>query len=207
MAVTSNMPPQDIFPRFEYLTKLMVFKWLYHYDNHRLRPFSQVTVPADSMNAFREQYLQTKNIYVTHYIFDNQLCRHVANSVNYLKFIQILNKKDIQDIKEDMFRFLDYLENLAVSGVFEETGNKAYIYISDVDITASYAYLRAKNMYFSMIKTFILTSATSMEEETFKRMKNWIQSTIKNSILITVANEKQRIIYFENQRKIVNGLE
>jgi hypothetical protein len=118
----------------------------------------------------------------------------------------LIEKDDIQKIKEDMLSLLDYLEKMAVTGQFEETGNLVNLYISDIDITTSYTYLESENIHFSMIKTFILTSVNSMDENTFEKMKKWIHSLIKISALITLTNEKQRILYFEKQRKIVNEL-
>jgi hypothetical protein len=112
----------------------------------------------------------------------------------------------VQNIKNDLFQLLDYLENIAITGQYKETGNAVHIYISDIDITTNYCYMEADDIKFSMIKTFILTSVTSLDEKTFEKMKDWVHSFIKTSTLITVAGEKQRVNYFENQRKIINEL-
>jgi hypothetical protein len=118
----------------------------------------------------------------------------------------MIEKSDILKIKEDLFSMLDYLEKIAITGQFIETGNAVNLYISDIDITAHYTYLEAKNMRCSMVKTFILSSVNSLDEQTFEKMKKWIHSLIKISTLITLTNEKQRVLYFEKQRKIVNEL-
>jgi hypothetical protein len=207
IAEMSTLLPQDLFPRFEYLSKLSIFKWhYYYYNNNQVKPFHEFAVPDIIQEAFKEQYLQTKDIKKTHYIFDNQLCRHVVTDVIYFNNIRLINEEDRQKIKENLFRFLDYLEKLTISGTFEETGNSVCIYISDVDLTATYSYMKARGITFSMVKTFILTSVTSTDEDMFEKMKSWIQSTIRTSTLITLANEKQRVLFFEKQRKIVNQL-
>jgi hypothetical protein len=118
----------------------------------------------------------------------------------------LLETEDVLKIKDDLFQLLDFLENIAITGRFKETGNEVNIYISDVDITSNYCYMEADDLRFSLIKTFILTSVTSLDEKTFEKMKDWIHSFIKISSLITVAGEKQRIMYFDTQRKIVNEL-
>ncbi|MDR3268624.1 MAG: hypothetical protein LBT83_06115 [Tannerella sp.] len=207
MVVISNILPQDLFPRFEYLSKLTVFKWYYHYYNdNQVKPFHEFTVPDIIRNGLKEQYLLAKNIKKTRYIFDNHLCEHVIKDVNYFSNIRLMDAEDIQKVKKELFQFLDYLKNLTVNGTFKETGNIVYIYVSDLDILTSYSYMRTKNIKFSLIKAFLLTSVTSMNEDTFEKMRSWIQSVIKTSTLITLANEKQRILFFERQWEIVNSL-
>jgi len=57
-----------------------------------------------------------------------------------------------------------------------------------------------------MIKAFILSYITSFDENTFEKMKHWIHALVKISTLITLTNEKQRVLFFERQRNIVNEL-
>ncbi|MDR1675865.1 MAG: hypothetical protein LBR86_05310, partial [Tannerella sp.] len=109
-------------------------------------------------------------------------------------------------VKEDIFRLLDYLEHIATYGVHEETGNKVNIYVADVDVTSSYAYIRGDNFNLCVLKTFFLASATSTDEVIYEKTKNWITATLRLSTLITVANERQRVLYFERQREIVRSL-
>ena len=101
---------------------------------------------------------------------------------------------------------LDYLEKMAISGKFNETSNTVNIYISDIDITTGYTYFESKNIHLTMIKSFILSYVTSYDRETFEIMKHWINALIKISTLITLTNEKQRVLFFEKQRNIVNEL-
>jgi hypothetical protein len=38
-------------------------------------------------------------------------------------------------------------------------------------------------------------------------MTNWLRSMIRVSTLITATNEKQRILYFEEQKQIIQKIE
>jgi hypothetical protein len=206
MAVLSNIIPQDIFPGFDVLTKYVVFKWQYHYNGNQPLPFREVVLPESVVDAFKAQYICSKRIKKSSYVFDNQLCRYVVDDVNYFRSIRMISEEEVEIIKEDIFRLLDYLEHIATFGTFEETGNKVSIYVTDVDITNSYSYIRGGNANLCMIKTFFLTSATSTDEVIYEKTRNWITATLKLSTLITVANERQRVLYFEKQREIVRSL-
>ncbi|MDR2040753.1 MAG: hypothetical protein LBP98_00340 [Tannerella sp.] len=206
MAVLTNIIPQDIFSGFDLLIKYIIFKWQYHYNSSHTRPFREVVLADSVVNALKAESACTKKIKKVSYVFDNQLCRYVVDDINYFRSIRMIDEEEVQLVKEDIFRLLDYLENIATFGVFEETGNKVNIYVTDVDITNSYSYIRGGNFNLCMIKAFFLTSATSVDEVIYERTRNWITATLKLSTLITVANERQRVLYFEKQREIVHSL-
>ena len=157
-------------------------------------------------NFFDEYMLEMKNFNKTYYVFDNGLFRFFVDRVNYFNTIRLIEKEDVLKIKEDLHSMLDYLEKMAISGRFKETGNAVNIYISDIDITTGYTYFESKNIHLTMIKSFILSYITSYDGETFEIMKHWINALIKISTLITLTNEKQRVLFFEKQRNIVNEL-
>jgi len=147
-----------------------------------------------------------KNFTKTYYVLDSGMFQLFVNRVKYFHSIRLVEKESVLKIKEDLFSMLDYMEKIAITGQFKETGNAVSLYISDIDITTGYTYMEAKNVYFSLVKAFILSYVTSFDENTFEKMKKWIHSIIKISTLITLTNEKQRVLYFEKQRKIVNEL-
>ncbi|MDR2765481.1 MAG: hypothetical protein LBB90_10695 [Tannerella sp.] len=206
MAVLTNIVPQDIFPKFDMLTKYVFFKWQYHYNSSQALSFREVIPPDSVIHAFKTQYTYCKRIKKSSYVFDNQLCRYIVDDINYFRSIRMIDEEEVMRVKEDIFRLLDYLEQVATFGVFEETGNKVSIYVSDVDITNSYTYVKGDNFNVCLLKAFFLTSATSMDEMIFEKTKNWITATLKLSTLITVANERHRVHYFEKQREIVRSL-
>jgi hypothetical protein len=206
MGIVTNMLPQDLFSGFYYLTKFSVFTWNCHYNESKMQPFHELEYSDRLIKGFKAQFRKSRNLKKSYYIFDNQIFRHFANNINYFRSIRLLETEDVLKIKEDLFQLLDYLENIAITGQFKETGNEVHIYISDIDITSNYCYMEADDIQFSLIKTFILTSVTSLDKTTFEKMKAWVHSFIKISSLITVAGEKQRIMYFDTQRKIISEI-
>ena len=205
-ATISNVFPHDLFSEFHYLLLFYLFVWNYHYNNDKIKPFHEISIPSKMNELLNKHMLEMKNFNKTYYVFDSRIFRLFVDRVNYFNSIRLVEKTDVLKIKEDLLSMLDYLEKIAITGQFKETGNAVNLYISDIDITTSYTYMETKNTHFSLVKAFILSYVTSFDEDTFEKMKEWIHSIIKISTLITLTNEKQRVLYFEKQRKIVNEL-
>jgi len=207
-ATVSNVLPHDLFGEFRHLLLFYLFVWNYHYNstNVKIKSYHQVSILPKLEETLNEYMMEMKKFDKTCYVLDGRMFKLFVDRVGYFHSIRLIEKEDVLKIKEDLFSMLDYLEKIAITGQFKETGNAASIYISDIDITTSYTYLEAKNMHFSMVKAFILSYVTSFDDNTFDKMKKWIQSLIKISTLITLTNEKQRVLYFEKQRKIISEL-
>jgi len=202
----SNVLPHDLFYGFDYLIKFYLFFWNYHYNSDNPKPFHQIPVPME-MNRFLTDYmLEMKKFKKTCYVFDGGVFRFLVDRVNYFSAIRLIEKEDVLKIKEDLLSMLEYMEKMALTGQFIETGNAVNIYISDIDISTSYTYFETESIRMSMIKTFVLSYVTSFDENTFCRIKKWISALIKISTLITLTNEKQRVLFFEKQRNIINEL-
>ena len=205
-ASASNVLPHDLFNGFEYLLKFYLFVWNYHHNISKTKQFHEILITPAISRFFDEYTIEMKNFNKTNYIFDNRLFRFFVDRVNYFNIIRLIEKDDVLKIKEDLHSMLDYLEEIALNGRFKETGNAVNIYISDIDITTCYAYIGSKDFHLSLIKAFTLLYITSFDEQTFEKTKVEINTLIKISTLITLTNEKQRILFFEKQRNIINEL-
>lgn len=206
MGVVTNMIPQELFAGFSMLVKYHVFKWQYFFNNHQAKPFDELIVPDKVMGIFKLQFAEMKKIKVSHYIFDKHIFSRIAKDIDYFKNIRLMKDEDITLIKRDLLDFLNYIEKTTITGRFPETGARIFLYIADLDITMSFYYVESDEIHYSQIKAFILTSATSQDKKTFLKMKDWIRTGMKASNLITETQEQQRILYFEQQRKIVNAI-
>ena len=206
VASVSNILPQDLFFEFRYLFIFYMFKWNYHYNNDKVKPFHQIAILPEMNKHLSEFAMEIRKFNKISYVFDSKMFRILVNDIIYFNSIRLITKEEVTKLKEDLLSMLDSLEQMAITGQFKETGKPVNMYISDIAITTNYTYLEAENVHFSMVKTFTLSSVTSLDEKMFERMKKWIHSLIKLSTLITLTNERQRVLYFEKQRKIVNEL-
>ena len=88
------------------------------------------------------------------------------------------------------------MELLATHGMYSETGNPVSFYISNINFDASYSYLDSQNYRISIIRAFILNTVVSQDEKAYEIVRNWLQSLLKASTMISVSGEQQRILFF-----------
>lgn len=207
VGMMTNVIPQDLFSGFEYLVKYNIFKWQYHYYNSNdIIPFHDLIIPNKVVTTFKSQFAESKKFKKTYCVLDKNIFRFLVNDLHYFHKIRLIRDDDIANIKKDLLSLLDYLESITINGKYKETGQSVLLYVSELDITSFYTYIKSGDIKFSLIKTFLLTSATSLDEKTFNHMIDWIHASMKASTLITGTNYTQRISYFYNQRAIVNEL-
>ena len=101
---------------------------------------------------------------------------------------------------------LDELEEIAVSGQFR-SGKPVSIYISNMDIEATYCYVSARHFRASCIEAFSINSLRSADPAMFEHVKRWILALSRFATLISCSGELQRIHFFKRQRAIVAELE
>jgi len=207
MVTVSNILPQDLFFEFRYILIFYLFKWNYHYNNDKIKPFHQIAILPELDRHLSEFAMEIRKFNKFSYVFDSNMFRILVNDILYFYSIRLIEKDEVTKLKEDLLSILDSLENMAITGQFKETGKPINLYISDIAVTTNYTYIEADNIYFSMVRAFTLSSVTSFDEKVFEKMKKWIHSLIKLSTLITLTNERQRVLYFEKQRKIIDELQ
>ncbi len=205
IGMVTNTIPQDLFSGFENLIKFNIFRWQY-YNNEQVMQYRNIVIPDIVKESLKKQSKEFRKIKNTYYIFGKHIYETIINDIKYFYNIRLIDTNDISGIKEDLLSLLDYIENFTVNGKFDETHNKVQFYITDLDIPTCYSYIRNKDVRYSLIKAFILTSATSLDIETYNKIYDWIQSYIKSATRLTDANEMQRIIYFREQREIISKL-
>ena len=78
--------------------------------------------------------------------------------------------------------------------------------MSHINFEATYSYVETNNIQLSLIRVYSINSLTTMDNEIFCSLKEWIQSLKKFSTLISESGEMQRIQFFKQQREIIDTL-
>lgn len=206
LGMITNVIPQDIFSGFENFAKFNIFKWQYYYHNDNIIPYHELIIPQGVKGPMKDQFMESKKMNKTFYVFDKYMFKRAIDDLIYFNSMHLISDEDVLIIKEELMDILDYIESLTIDGKFSETGNQVSVYIAGVDITNSYTYVKTEDICYSLIKTFMLTSVTSLENKTFNKVLDWIHATMRTSTLITHTNEMARIMYFKKQREIIEGL-
>jgi len=208
ISLVTNLLPQSFYTGFNLILRFYYFKWQYYsIPADQTKPYHEIIFPDHLVHIANDIFTTMKNIKTGSYILDNQVFQKFINDIAYFNSIHLIKNEDVFLIKEELFRFIDYMENVATKGFADNPENKVYIYISDTSIDTSYCYIDcSKSCRFAIIRSFIFNSILTFEEETLEMMKHWIRSKIRTSTLLSVAGEKNRTLYFEAQRKFVEEL-
>ena len=207
IAESSNVLPLSIYPGFDSLLKYFLFKYQYMNNNLERRiSFNDLVIPDRLNKIIKGYFRESKYFSKTIYIWDYSILRYLVDDIQYFSGINLISADDIQKIRKDLFALIDYIERIAKNGCFEETGNPVSLYASDINIDAIYSYMQFNDLYVSLVRIFILNSVVSTVHSSFMIMKNWIQSLIKSSVLITQSGALYRAEFFDRQRKIIEKL-
>lgn len=203
----TNILPQQLYINNKYISKFYLFKWLYQCGQPgKPKRFQDIQVTDRFADIQLAHVTESKHIRNSYYIFDPLIFHYLINDINYFLSIHLITPEEVGILKEELHKFLNEMEVLATRGYFEETGNKVFFYISNVNFDTSYWCLQIKNFHISMIKTFILSSVASLDEGTYDKLRKWLRALIRSSIMISVSGERQRIAFFEVQRELINTL-
>lgn len=173
---------------------------LYFKDIKQLLEWEQGKSVEDTYNLFHD-------IAHTIYIWDKKIIPIIVNDIIYFKSLGLMDEQDVTDLKRELLLLMDEMENTASKGVFDDTGNKCDIYISDEDIDSTYAYFWSENRCASLLITHFLYVLVSYNNKSkCEESRNWVNSMKFNSTLISGTGGRDRILFFKEQREIIGNL-
>ncbi|MDL2282508.1 hypothetical protein LJC44_05315 [Parabacteroides sp. OttesenSCG-928-G06] len=200
----SGIPFSLFFP-YKLLTRFFILKYVHHAGN------SLESVPFREIAEANVKYTDDldcllKEITETCYIWDRMIIKLLVSDIKYSRSIRLMNDNEVGELKKELHYFLNDLEQLASKGRYEETGNKFELYISDAHIETSYACLSSPNRQMSLLSSFIFFMMSSQSNTSFTHINNWIKSLKRYSTLISSVGERERIMFFDQQREIIDTL-
>ena len=204
----TNLLPQLFYTGFKYIYHFYYFKWRYYtLPSVKTKSYHEIILPDRLIQIVDDLFINFKKIKTNFFILDNLIFQNFVNDVAYFNSIRLIRDEDIIHIKDELFRFIDYMETIAINGYVDKPSNKVFIYISETSIDTSYTCIDSKSSFrFALIWSFIFNSILSYDEDTLTMMKNRIHTIIRTSTLLSVTGEKHRTQYFDAQRKIVEQL-
>ncbi|MDR2413481.1 MAG: hypothetical protein LBD64_00650 [Odoribacteraceae bacterium] len=203
----ASLLPFSLYHGFAYLRRFSLFKWMYQYgETARVPSFGEIVLPEEMGRLMDEQSKLLKGVARTFYVLDHMMFTYLINDIRYFASIYLILPEEVEKLKEDILKLLDYLEVLAATGSFPETGNKVFLYISPINFDTNYCYMQGDTVQVSMIRSFVMNVLMSLDEFAFKKLKNGMLAMKRSSTLVSESGEKHRIEFFERQRALVEGL-
>lgn len=205
--VNCNTIPQQLYYRYDHLTRFYMFKWLYFSGTaSNVKPYSEIEIKDRVRKSQLSHMEEIRQFTTTNFIWDKLCLNYLIEDIKHFSSVYLLSADEVNLIKSDLKSLLVEMEQIASGGAFTDTGKKVNFYISSINFDTCYEYLEAGSNKLSMIKTFSLNGTASQEDHTFNKIKTWINSLKRVSTLISETGEKQRVIFFEKQRELVDSL-
>ena len=204
----SNVLPKSLLENYPMLSKFYTFKWWYHYgnDGNNVCSFNQYTLAEKSLEFEAAYCKEIKNIAHCSYMWDDLIIRHLVNDIKYLKSVYFLDAESVQLLKQEIYAFLDEMESLSIRGSFAETNNRVDLYISQINVDTNYCYYYSPMTNICGIRVFIEYFTSSENKLICDNFRKWMLAQKRVSIPISQVNERQRIEFFIQQKKVLENL-
>ncbi len=203
---TNTLPP-TFYGGYKYIERLHLLKSVYESGNtNNIKNFEEVKYSPRAEKFVREHIKETKQIKNSYFIFDPLVFQYLINDIFYFKSINLITDDDTAHLKEEFLQLLRDMEMLAATGIDKDSGQKVYMYIASINFEVSFWYVSINNYRISMLKVFVLNNFSSLDEDSFQIIKTRINAVLRSSTMISVSGERQRRLFFEKQREIINTL-
>ena len=195
-----------LYQDYEYITRFNLFRWNLASSYGDARPFHKIIIPERLRILQKETCKYARYISSTLYMWDPSIFQRYVTSIKYCDRVRLIREEDIALIKNDLMDFLNAIENLAIKGKHEETGNEVSFFISDLPFDTNYSCIESKNIHLTLFRAFLLNASVTFDEEVFNEVLSWMRTVQRMSTLISVSGEKIRTAFFDAQRKIIDTI-
>ena len=125
---------------FDVLFKFFYYKWTQQTENvHFNYLFSDVVIPAEMEQLLKKIRLLSEEVLVNNemtIISNPSLCQSIVKEIQYYAKRGLINKDELQLLKNDLFAWLESTEKIIKTGVNKQGGRCSY-FLSSFDIIES----------------------------------------------------------------------
>jgi len=194
---SSNIIPRSVYYKYKSITQFYLFKWYYHHNQTMdFKKYGDIIIDDRLQTYHNNTIAAAHSMGNTRLILDFSVIQYLINDLNYFINIHMITKDEMKVIKKELYEMLDYMEQLTLTGKFEDTGNPIQLYISHMNFASCYGYIQTTAYHITLVKAFILNAVISFDKSTFNQVKDWMNSLFKSSTLITESGEADRIRFF-----------
>ncbi len=184
------------------VSKFRFLKWAYQFRN-RLNPpkLSEIIIPSEVRHLeaiYSEEHAQI----ATHYIWIRELLKYYLNDIRYFAEMDLVNQEEIRLLIDETYQLLNDLERDASAGE-TEAGVSLLIYLANTYFDSNYIYVEGNGFTASSINVFGINYYSSTDKDISNDTKEWIESLMRYSTLISKSGEIERVTFFNRQRKLI----
>ena len=202
--ISINTLPYFLHVGYQFLSKFRIYKWLYQ--NQKIKPhekYSDFILPDKVWNAHQILSQTSKMVTNVTLVTDQNIFRTVVRDIEYFYKRGLLLAEDLEVLQKELYDIADMLEQVAVNGK-RESGSKVEMYVSAVDLEASYLHYECGDIQFSQVRIFSISAIDSYDRGICRIQKKWIESLKRYSVLISESGEMQRFEFLKQQREYID---
>jgi hypothetical protein len=201
----SNCLPLHTMALYEPLYRFFVLKWMYQFGRSLpSKTYQEIQLPKRLLETHRKYAEAIQKIKDTFIIYHEYSFANFVHDVLFFKDIQLVTEKDVKLIKECLETSLATINRLMIDGHFKN-GNRVEFYVSALKFETSYSFLYANKINVTMVDAFTLGALASVDPMSMDMMRQWMYSMKRTSTILS-RNEKNRIHFIEQQKKIIAKL-
>lgn len=196
--------PMEFYMPYTHLEKFMYYMWMhYSVKAEEIRSFGSWELPErifESTRNLKKHYPLYDSIF---YVWDNSVIWNLANDLMYFYNIRLLTAAEVQLVRQDIYDMLSDLEE-AAQGIKKDymPSDKVDIYVSSIHFGITLKYNISPTVHWAYFKTFF-TEAVFSDDESVRKMHEWMISMRNVSTLVSGSGEKERRGFFDTQRRII----
>lgn len=196
-----NMIPFTFFNGHELLWRFSIYRLIHQLEkDKRVVKFSELQIP-DGLSMMRNKLFNAySNVHWSSYILDRKVFTSMIKEIFYFTQLGLISAADCKKLKEEMLSLLDELDLVMTTGKYR-SGNDMIIYLSNIDLEASYCCYECPELNFSHLRLYRIAVLNSSSPNVFEVQKEYIESLKRFSTLVTVSGELERNIFLNLQRE------
>ncbi|MCD8194498.1 MAG: hypothetical protein LUD74_08150 [Tannerellaceae bacterium] len=204
--LATNVIPFIFYAPYRNITKFRVCRWIHQTNGMKpVVPMGEFVYPDKVVELHTRIVNLVRTIPAIYTIWDTHIFKSLVNEIKYFSGLNVLSEADRIALKNELLQLLDELETVAAKGAFSN-GQKVFIYLSNINFESSYGLLEKKNYQVSLYNLYAIHMMDSQHPDICRVQKEWIVSLRRYSTLISQSGEIQRMIFFNEQREIINTL-
>jgi len=198
-----NTLPLQFYINYPYLLKFMFYKWGHYFiGTDEFNDFSQWQLPERITKIRKMLESIQDNISQVLYIWDDTLVWTLAGEINFFYKMNAINLKDRDNIKKDLKDMLAQLEK-NIKGNPNSSFRNIDFYVSNIGVGCTSWCISSNTRCLSSLSTNFAFSRPDSSYESYRRLKEWLDSFRNISVLISGSGELERRSFFQKQNKII----
>ena len=204
--ISINTLPYFLHIGYKSLSKFRIYKWLYQ--NQKIKPNEKYSdfILLDKVWEAHKILFQTSEMFTNvTLITDQNIFRTIVRDLEYFYKRGLLLAEDLKILQRELYDITDMLEQIAINGR-GKNGAKLEMYVSAVDLEATYLHYECGDTQFSQVRIFSISAIDSYDKGICRIQKKWIESLKRYSVLISESGEMQRFEFLKQQREYIGHI-